>query len=116
MALEGSGTSGSVEFLRREDVYSTAKELLHTIGRIPLEVINEESTLDAELSLKSIVFVEIQVALEDIYGIELDPLEMVNRNVLTHIVDYVYEQVITARTDTPSPSIRNSPRKLAPRP
>ncbi len=63
--------------------------LLHEIARVPLDRIVDGATIDG-LELESIDFVELQVALEDEYGIELDPIRVVELNELGAIAAYVH--------------------------
>ena len=40
--------------------------------------------------MESVAFVEIQVALEEEYDIQVDPIEVVERNEFGRIVDYIH--------------------------
>jgi len=77
--------SVSPEFVR-EVVVSRIAE----IGGFDRSIINDSACLDRELSVKSIIFVEFQVAIEEDLDIELDPLEMIDLNRLDLIIAYVY--------------------------
>jgi acyl carrier protein len=77
----------------RNDVCNLLVRLLHEVGKIPLEKIHDDSTVDGELQMQSVVFIEIQVALEDTYEVELDPVRMVELNRLATIVDYIFDSV-----------------------
>jgi acyl carrier protein len=63
---------------------------VHEITGIPLDVLTEDATIDRDVRMESVAFVELQVALEDDYGIELDAVEMVELNRLGAIVDYLH--------------------------
>ena len=51
----------------------------------------DEATIDEQLQMNSLTFVELQVAIEDEYGIELDAVHVVELNRFDSIVDYVWE-------------------------
>lgn len=72
-------------------------ELLGEVAHIPAERVRDEATIDEDLRMESVAFVELQVALEDEYGIELDPIEIVERNRFGAIVDYIASMVDAAQ-------------------
>ena len=75
------------------EIRSFLVRLLHELGKIPLEKIHDESTVDGELQMQSVVFIEIQVALEDAYEVELDPVRIVEINRFSAIVNYIYDSI-----------------------
>ena len=74
----------------REAVRDRLRILVHEIARVPLETITEDATIDQDMRMESVAFVELQVTLEDDYGIELDAVEVVELNRFGAIVDYVH--------------------------
>ena len=70
--------------------------LLEEIARVPRDRIVDGATIDGALRMESIDFVELQVAIEDEYRIELDPIQVVELNEFAAIVDYVYGRVSEA--------------------
>ena len=64
--------------------------LIHEIVGIPVDVITDTATVDEELQMNSVAFVELQVAIEEEYDIQIDPIEVVELNQFGAIVDYVY--------------------------
>jgi acyl carrier protein len=74
----------------KEQVRDRLKLLLGEIAKIPLEAITDSATLGDELHMESVVFVEIQVALEDAYNIELDPIRVIELGEFGAIVDYIH--------------------------
>ncbi len=72
--------------------------LANQIADIALELITDKATIDKELQMQSVAFVELQVALEEEYGIELDPILMIELNRFDAIVKYVYDKALAART------------------
>ena len=63
--------------------------MLREIGKIPAHRISDEATLDSDLKMESVALIEIQVALEDRFNIEIDVIEVVQINRLGGIVDYI---------------------------
>lgn len=75
----------------RQDVREHLKNLLIEVAGIGEDAIGDGAKIDGELRLESVAFVEIQVALEEEYDIQLDPIEVVERNEFSRIVDYIYD-------------------------
>lgn len=80
----------------RLDVRDRMAALIAEIAKIPLEKIVESATIDGDLRLESVHFVELQVALEEEYLIELDPIEVVELNQFGAIVDYVHRCAVAS--------------------
>ncbi len=74
----------------RSQVEAQIVKLLGDIAGIDPAVITPSASIENELQLQSVQFVELQVALEDEYDIELDPIEIIERGRFDLIVDYVY--------------------------
>jgi acyl carrier protein len=83
--------------LTREMVRDRIAVLANEIAHIPLDCITDQATIDRELQMQSMAFVELQVALEDEYQVELDPVEILNLNQFDAIVAYVYHKALAAR-------------------
>ncbi len=75
----------------RPDVRARLAALITEIAKIPAEAIVDSATIDGALRMESVDFVELQVALEDEYQIELDPIRVVELNEFSAIVDYVHD-------------------------
>ena len=88
-SAEGAVTPGAV----RNQIALLANQ----IADIALELITESATIDNELQMQSVALVELQVALEEEYGIELDPIRIIELNRFDAIVQYVYEKALAAR-------------------
>jgi acyl carrier protein len=69
--------------------------LLNEIAAIPSDRITDKATVDGELQMQSVAFVELQVAIEDEYQIQIDPIRVVELNEFGAIVDYVHECVVS---------------------
>lgn len=82
--------------ITREDVFSCVKEFLNKIAKVPIGELNYNTTLK-DLSIKSVIFVEIQVALEDMYQVELDPVEIIDSDVLYDVVRYIHRVIARSR-------------------
>lgn len=74
--------------------------LLSEIGGIDTATVADSASFDNELEMKSIIFVELQVALEDELDIEIDPLHVLDLNRLDRVVDYIYGLVLLRGTGT----------------
>lgn len=59
-----------------------------------IAAIDDRATLDNELQMESVAFVELQVALEDELGIEIDPVQVVELNEFGAIVQYIHGLVL----------------------
>lgn len=66
------------------------RELLREIAGIPLERITDSASIDNELVMQSVAFVELQVAIEEEYNIEVDPIRVVEINEFGAIVSYIH--------------------------
>ena len=75
----------------RQQVRERLVQLLIEVAKIPESKISDHATIDADLRMESVVVIEIQVALEDEYNIELDPIYLIELNEFGPIVDYVYQ-------------------------
>jgi len=75
----------------RDAVRSRLATLVHEIVGVPLEQITDTATVDEQLQMQSVAFVELQVAIEETYNIQLDPIRVVELNAFGAIVDYVRE-------------------------
>jgi acyl carrier protein len=71
-------------------VWTLIASTLADLGVAP-ERITREATIADDLGLESVAFVELQVALEDELGIEIDPIRVVELNQLSAIVGYLCE-------------------------
>lgn len=77
----------------RGEIRHRLAELISEIGKIPLAQIVDGATLDEHLRMESVALIELQVAIEDRYDIEIDPIHVVELNEFSVIVEYVHEQV-----------------------
>jgi acyl carrier protein len=80
----------------REIVRERLRALVHEITGVPLDVVVEGATIDQELRMESVAFVELQVSLEDEFGIEIDAVHVVELNDFGAIVDYVHDLAVRA--------------------
>jgi acyl carrier protein len=63
------------------------------VGRIPADRIVDTARLDTDLRMESVAFIEIQVALEDTFDIEIDLIEVLELNDFRSIVDYLCDRI-----------------------
>ena len=66
-------------------------DLLNEVAEIPRESIGDASTIDGDLLMESVAFVELQVAIEDELNIVTDPIRIVELNEFGAIVNYLVE-------------------------
>ncbi|MGH7790155.1 MAG: acyl carrier protein [Candidatus Binatia bacterium] len=72
------------------EVRSHVTRLLCQVAQIPVEAITDGATIDGELRMESVAFVEIQVAIEEAYDIVLDPVYLIELNEFGAIVEHIY--------------------------
>ena len=77
-----------------EEVRTLIARLLSEIGHVAPDLVTDAATIDGDLKMESVAFIEVQVAIEDEYDIELDPIHIVELNRFPAIVDYVYDAVV----------------------
>lgn len=77
-----------------DHVRSLLARLLSEIGGIGADKIRLGATIDGDLQMESVAFVELQVALEEELGIEIDPVRVVELNEFGAIADYLYGLVV----------------------
>ncbi len=82
----------------RSQVRERLASLLHEIAGIPLSQVTESATVDGELAIGSVAFVQLCVAVEEEYDIEVDPIQIITLNQFAAIVDYICDCVVGAGT------------------
>jgi acyl carrier protein len=85
---EPAGQTASVE-----EVKATLRRLIGEITDLDPGSITDSSTLDEDIPLPSIQFVELQAAVEDIFDIQLDPIEVLERNTFGAVAALICEKV-----------------------
>lgn len=78
----------------RSEVRERLACLINEIVGIPLERIRDDATVDGDLQMQSVAFVELQVAIEEEYNILIDPIQVVELNGFGVIVDYVRDCIV----------------------
>jgi acyl carrier protein len=78
-----------------DDVEVCLAELIHEIGQIPRERIVAGATVDEALRMESVALIELQVALEERYQIEVDPIRIVELNEFSAIANYVFGAILS---------------------
>jgi len=77
----------------KSDVRDYLTHLLVEVAKIPPTQVVDGACLNAALKVESVAFIEIQVALEERFDIEIDLVEVLERNEFQAIVDYLYEAI-----------------------
>ena len=72
-------------------------ELMVEVAGLERQAIVESASVDRELQMDSIAFVELQVAIEEEYGIVLDPVRVIEQATFGGIADYVFGLVAAVR-------------------
>lgn len=78
--------------LKPEYVKQRARELVHEITGLPLEEITDDASFDTTLVMESVQLVELQVALEEEFQTELDPIYIIELNRFGDIAEYIYRR------------------------
>jgi acyl carrier protein len=78
-----------------EEVKATLRRLIGEITDLDPDSITDVSTLDEDIPLPSIQFVELQAAVEDIFDIQLDPVEVVERNTFGAVAALICDKART---------------------
>ena len=76
-----------------EEVKQTLRRLIAEVSQLDPATILDSSTLDEDIPIPSIAFVELQVAVEETYGIEVDPVEVVECNAFGNIAELIWRKV-----------------------
>lgn len=80
--------------LTRLDLRDQLAALINEIAKIESEKITENATVDEDLQMNSVAFVELQVAIEEEYHIEIDPIQLVEINRFGDIIDYIHSCIV----------------------
>jgi len=80
----------SREPLARDQVREELARLIGEIVGVPRERITDSATVEDDLRMESVAFVEMQVAIEEAYNIQIDPIHVLELNEFGAIVDYIY--------------------------
>ena len=80
----------------RGEVRERVARLVSDVLKIPQGQITDSATVDNELQMQSISFVELQVAIEEAYDIQVDPIRIVELNAFGAIVDYIHQAAVGA--------------------
>jgi acyl carrier protein len=75
----------------RAAVRESIVRLINEIAKVPVEQVTDTATVDKDLRMESVTFVELHVAIEDEFQVEIDLLRVVELNRFGAIVDYVCE-------------------------
>lgn len=76
-----------------QDVKASVLRYLFEIGGFEKVALRDGAQFDGELLMKSIDFVELQVALEEEWDVEIDPIRVIELNRLDRVVEYLSELV-----------------------
>jgi acyl carrier protein len=75
-----------------DDVKRRLRRVIETEAGIPAAEIHDESTVDGDLAMDSMSFLAVQVAVEDTFGINCSPEEILAANRFATIATLVQER------------------------
>jgi acyl carrier protein len=78
----------------RAELKARIISLLREIASIESDQITEDATVDEQLQMHSVAFVELQVAIEEEYQIQIDPIHLVELNRFGDIIDYIHSSIL----------------------
>ena len=79
--------------MSREKVAEILRTYLGEVAGISAESVGPDSSIDGDLEMNSVTFVELQVALEEHFDILIDPIAVIECNQFEAIVDYLHSLV-----------------------
>jgi acyl carrier protein len=79
-----------------EEVKQTLRLLIAQVTGIDPSAIRDDTTIDEDLQLPSVTFIELQVAVEEAFDTTLDPVEVVELNSFGLIAEAVYNKIAEA--------------------
>jgi len=91
--IAGLNSFDAVDVSVEQDVRRFLTLALQDVAKIAPDVIGDGACLDAELAMESVALIEVQVAIEDAYDIELDAIHVLELNEFAAIVKYISELV-----------------------
>jgi acyl carrier protein len=95
--------------IERRDIWRTIRTLVgEVVGRTDLQL-TESTLFEEELRLESIQVVEIQVAIEETYDLELDPLAITSSRSLGDLLDYLSQELTLREQGRDVPLNRGRP-------
>lgn len=94
----------------RGEVLSFALRVLSEISGAELSTLSSDSCLERDLELESVDLIELQVALEEEFDVELDPLVILELDRLDEIVNYVLVGEVPRDSDSQCPGTEPSNR------
>lgn len=78
-----------------EQVKQSLRQLIADVCKIDPVTIKDSTTIDEDLQLPSVAFVELQVAVEEAFDTTLDPVEVVELNTFESIAEAIHLKLAT---------------------
>lgn len=78
--------------LSLEEVKAKLRRLIAEVSGVRPEEIQDSSALGEDIQLPSIAFVELQVAVEDAFQIEIDPVDVMERATFGGVAALIFEK------------------------
>jgi len=77
-----------------DDVKRTLKAIIAEVCAVEPSTITDDTSIDNDLEIPSVAFVELQVAMEAAFDIFVDPMELIELNKFKLIAERIYKKAI----------------------
>jgi acyl carrier protein len=82
--------------MTEQEILAGLGEIIEEIAGVPAADVTPEKTFVDDLDIDSLSMVEIAVAAQDKFGVEIPDDELKNLKTVKHVVEYVHAQGISA--------------------
>jgi acyl carrier protein len=82
--------------MTEQEILTGLGEIIEEIAGVPAADVTPEKTFVDDLDIDSLSMVEIAVAAQDKFGVEIPDGELKNLKTVKHVIDYVQGQGISA--------------------
>ncbi|HEY7488800.1 MAG TPA: acyl carrier protein [Streptosporangiaceae bacterium] len=82
--------------MTEQEILTGLGEIIEEIAGVPASEVTPEKTFVDDLDIDSLSMVEIAVAAQDKFGVEIPDDELKNLKTVKHVIDYVQAQGISA--------------------
>jgi acyl carrier protein len=82
--------------MTEQEILTGLGEIIEEIAGVPADEVTPEKTFVDDLDIDSLSMVEIAVAAQDKFGVEIPDDELKNLKTVKHVIDYVQAQGISA--------------------
>ena len=75
--------------MTEQEILTGLGEIIEEIAGVPADAVTPEKTFVDDLDIDSLSMVEIAVAAQDKFGVEIPDEELKNLKTVKHVIDYV---------------------------